>query len=258
MYQKRLCQIYFDDVQNVHVKRASQREALHHCCRQFRLFDFAADASIGTYVCTYDFTETALRALVKILYGEMAPAGLLPGAGGQNHQARHARQQWLVEEFPRRSRRRLQWICYFKRHKKEPTPASAQLFGVSTSHFLLHLSTIQETHFVVRNSSTKELFGFCATYFSPVSGVGNIAAIIVDPARRKLSIGHSLHDRAIRALIQKKGIKRLQLGSRLPGVYIGIPKSDFNEHQVLLQWVCKTGMERVGVAHDLLYGHPRS
>ena len=203
-------------------------------------FDFAADASIGTYVCTYDFTETALRALVKILYGEMAPAGLLPGAGGQNHQAKHARQQWLVESF-QEDRDAPAVDLLLQKAQKEPTPASAQLFGVSTSHFLLHLSTIQETHFVVRNSSTKELFGFCATYFSPVSGVGNIAAIIVDPARRKLSIGHSLHDRAIRALIQKKGIKRLQLGSRLPGVYIGIPKSDFNEHQVLRQWFAKLG-----------------
>jgi hypothetical protein len=30
-------------------------------------YDFAMDPSIGTYICTYDFTETALQALVKVL-----------------------------------------------------------------------------------------------------------------------------------------------------------------------------------------------
>ena len=203
-------------------------------------FDFAADTTIGTYICTYDFTETALRALVKVLYGELAPAGQLPGSVGQKHQTKQARQQWLVENF-KEDRDAAAIDLLLQQAQKENTPASQQLLGVSSTHFLLSQPNIEETHFVVRNSSTKELFGFCATYFSRASGTGHIAAIVVDPARRKLSIGHSLHDRAIRALMQKKGVKKFQLGSRLPGIYIGIPKTDPTEHKILRQWFAKLG-----------------
>jgi beta-N-acetylhexosaminidase len=203
-------------------------------------FDFAADASIGTYICTYDFTETALRALVKILYGELTPTGSLPGSVGQKHQTKHVRQQWLVENF-KEERDSAAVDVLLQQAQRENTPASYQLLGVTSNHFLLHQREIEESHFVVRNSSTKELFGFCATYFSKTSGIGHIAAIVVDPARRKLSIGHSLHDRAIRALMQKKAARRFHLGSRIPGIYIGIPKGDLTEHKNLRQWFAKLG-----------------
>ena len=208
-------------------------------------FDFAADASAGTYICTYDFTETALRALVKILYGELAPAGSLPGSAGQKHQAKQARQQWLVENF-KEDRDAAAVDALLQQAQKGNTPASQQLLGVSSDHFLLRHPTVEESHFVVRNSSTKELFGFCATYFSPSSGSGHISTIVVDPARRKLSIGHSLHDRAIRALMQKKGVKKIHLGSRIPGVYIGIPRADPTEHRYLRQWFAKLGWNSSG------------
>lgn len=203
-------------------------------------FDFAADQSIGTYICTYDFTETALRALVKIMYGELSPAGSLPGSVGQRHQTKHVRQQWLVENF-KEERDAAAVDVLLQQAQKENTQSSHQLQGITTNQFLLRQPKIEESHFVVRNSSTKELFGFCATYYSTASGIGHIAAIVVDPARRKLSIGHSLHDRAIRALMQKKGIKRFHLGSRLPGVFAGIPKGDPNEYKILRQWFAKLG-----------------
>ncbi len=203
-------------------------------------FDFATDTSIGTYICTYDFTETALRALVKILYGDLAPAGQLPGSVGHKHQAKQAHQQWMVENF-KEDRDASAVDLLLHQAQKESSPASQQLLGVSSNHFLIRQPTIEESHFVVRNSSTKELFGFCATYFSKTSGIGYVAAIVVHPARRKLSIGHSLHDRAMRALMQKKGIKKFYLGSRLPGIYIGIPKTDPTEHKVLRQWFAKLG-----------------
>lgn len=203
-------------------------------------FDFAADASIGTYLCTYDFTETALRALVKILYGELAPTGSLPGSVGLKHQTKQARQQWLVENF-KEERDAAAVDLLLQQAQRDNTPASQQLQGVTSNQFLLRQPAFEEAHFVVRNSTTKELFGFCATYFSQVSGTGHISAIVVDPARRKLSIGHSLHDRAIRALVQKKGVKKFHLGSRVPGIYIGIPKGDPAEHLVLRQWFAKLG-----------------
>ena len=68
-----------------------------------------------------------------------------------------------------------------------------------------------------------------------------IGALFVDPARRKLSIGHSLHNRAIRTLLQKEGIKRFQLGSRLPSMYLGIPTGHGNERKRLRSWFAQLG-----------------
>ncbi|KAK4993059.1 hypothetical protein LTR66_006129, partial [Elasticomyces elasticus] len=62
-------------------------------------YDFAMDPAIGTYICTYDFTETALNSLVKVLYGELSPTGALPGTISQSQKLSQSRQHWLVEAF---------------------------------------------------------------------------------------------------------------------------------------------------------------
>jgi len=210
-------------------------------------FDFAADASISTYVCTYDFTETALQALVKVLYGELHATGVLPGSFSHKPQTTHARQQWLVESF-NEERDSAALDSLLVQAQTEGTPHSTLLQHTTTSTFLLRASGIEEAHFVVRNSSTKELFGFCTTYYLQATNVGYIGAVIVDPARRRLSIGHSLHDRAVRALLQRKGIQRFQLGVRYPHVYLGIPKVDPVDHKKLRQWFAKLGWNVSGSA----------
>lgn len=67
------------------------------------------------------------------------------------------------------------------------------------------------------------MYGFCSTYYFKATKTGAIGVLIVDPSRRKLSVGKSLHNRAIRVLLQREGISRFQLGSRLPSIYLGIP-----------------------------------
>ena len=57
------------------------------------------DSTIGTYICTYDFTETALNSLVKVLYGELSPTGSLPGTISKSQKLHHSRLHWLVETF---------------------------------------------------------------------------------------------------------------------------------------------------------------
>lgn len=203
-------------------------------------FDFAADASIETYVCTYDFTETALRALVQVLYGELNPTGVLPGTLYQKPQSNHTRQQWLVESFSE-DRDAAALDVLLVQCQNETSANAGVLKNAVTSSFLLRDPNVEEAHFVVRNSSTKELFGFCTTYFIKGSGKGHIGAILVDPARRRLSIGHSLHDRAVRALLQKKGIGQFQLGVRFPHIYLGIPKLDLVEYKQLRQWFAQLG-----------------
>lgn len=94
---------------------------------------------------------------------------------------------------------------------------------------------------MVRNSSTQALFGFCSTYF--VGTTGYLGAIFVDPSKRNLSIGHSLHQRAIRGLLQKPSLENLQLGLGLPGIYLGVPMSDLSEGARLKRWFGTNGWD---------------
>ncbi|KAI7336368.1 glycoside hydrolase [Hortaea werneckii] len=204
-------------------------------------YDFAMDQSIGTYICTYDFTETALTSLVKVLYGDLTPAGALPGSISQSQKLSQSKQHWLVETFnEERDSHALDVLI--KTTADGHTPGfKSELSSASSNSFLLRNPDILEAHFVVRNSSTQAVYGFCSTYFFKATGTGVIGAIFVDPSRRKLSIGHSLHNRAIRTLLQRDGIKRFQLGSRLPSIYLGIPTSHGGERKRLRSWFANLG-----------------
>lgn len=203
-------------------------------------YDFAMDASVGTYLCTYDFTDTALEALVKVMYGELAPQGALPGSFNRSQKLHQARQHWLVENWNEdRDSEALESLLTTVRD--DSRGQRSELLGVTPSSFLLRRDDIDEAHFVVRNSTTRALYGFCSTYFFRATGTGVIGSLIVDPSRRKLSIGNSLHNRAIRTLLQRNGMKRFQLGSRLPGIYLGIPAARPLERKQLRQWFANLG-----------------
>lgn len=204
-------------------------------------YDFAMDQSIGTYVCTYDFTETALISLVKVLYGEFTPAGALPGTISQSQKLSQSKQHWLVEVFnEERDSNGLDNLI--KSCVEGNTPGlHSEVSGATSNSFLLRNPEVLEQHFVVRNSSTQALYGFCSTYFFKPTGTGVIGAVFVDPGRRKLSIGHSLHNRAIRTLLQREGIKRFQLGSRLPSIFLGIPTGHGGERKRLRSWFANLG-----------------
>ncbi|KAL2869934.1 putative beta-N-acetylglucosaminidase [Aspergillus lucknowensis] len=203
-------------------------------------YDFAMDASIGTYICTYDFTDTALEALVRVLYGESASKGSLPGSFNRSQKLHQARQHWLVENWnEERDSESLDALLTTVR--EDSRGQRSELLGVTPNSFLLRRDDIDEAHFVVRNSTTRALYGFCSTYFFRATGTGVIGSLIVDPSRRKLSIGNSLHNRAIRTLLQRKGLKRFQLGSRLPGIYLGIPAANPVERKRLRQWFANLG-----------------
>lgn len=204
-------------------------------------YDFAMDQSIGTYVCTYDFTETALMSLVKVLYGDFAAAGALPGSISQSQKLSQSKQHWLVESF-NEERDSDGLDVLIKTVVDGNTPGlHSELASATSNSFLLRNAEILEAHYVVRNSSTQALYGFCATYFLKATGTGVIGAIFVDPSRRKLSIGHSLHNRAIRTLLQREGVKRFQLGSRLPSIYLGIPTGHGGERKRLRSWFANLG-----------------
>ena len=204
-------------------------------------YDFALDPSIGTYICTYDFTETALQALVNVLFGDLSPTGALPGTINQSQKVHQSKQHWLVEAWNEQRDAEALDILLQSLQQETPVGQRSELSGSSSSSFLLHNEMIEEAHFVVRNSSTRALYGFCSTYYFQSTHTGVIGAILVAPERRKLSIGNSLHNRAIKALQQRGSIKRLQLGSRLPGVFLGIPTSSNLERKRLRQWFSDLG-----------------
>ena len=198
-------------------------------------YDFAMDQSIGTYICTYDYTETALNALVKVIYGPPSPSGTLPGTITQSRRVHVSRQHWLVESWSEERDSKALDVLIEAIVNGTPPQLRSELARSNSNTFLLRNSDIQESHFVVRNSSTQALFGFCSTYFFPTTGTGVIGALFVDPARRKLSIGQSLHSRATSALLQRDA-KTLQLGSRLPNVFLGKPTEQGSKRSQLDRW----------------------
>lgn len=210
-------------------------------------YDFVTDQDIGTYVCTYDFTESAFQSLANILYGDLTPTGTLPGTLSQSQKFHQSRQHWLVENWNEdRDAHALDRLLNTVRENGGPGPGQhhhyrSELANVSSNTFLLRNNDVEEAHFVVRNSSTQALYGFCSTYFFKSTSTGVIGSVIVDPARRRLCIGTSLHNRAIRTLIQRQGVRRFQLGSRLPGVYLGIPTGSPAERKALRQWFANLG-----------------
>ena len=204
-------------------------------------YDFAMETSLGTYICTYDFTETALQALVKVLFGDLTPAGTLPGSLRQNEKVHQSRQTWLVEAWDR-SRDADALDTLLKKHDCL-IESSSVLVGCSSAAFIVDHQSVDETHFVVRNSSTRVLYGFCTTYFFQSTGIGVLGSMFVDPERRRLSVGKSLHNRAIKHLLQKYGVRRLQLGTRLPGIFLGIPSSNSLERKRLRRWFSTIGWD---------------
>ncbi len=200
-------------------------------------YDFAMDKSIGTYMCTFDFTETAMSCLVRALHGDFVPQGSMPGTMRKSKKVSKTRQQWLVEDYNRdRDGRGLDELL--KVLARSSTPSLP--YSTTTSHsFELFNPNVEESHFVVRNSSTQALYGFVATYTT--QGIGAIGAIFVDPSKRNVSIGRSLHRRAMRALLQKQGVKTLQLGFAFPGVLPGVPIDESSGSTK--SWFAKVGWD---------------
>ena len=200
-------------------------------------YDFAMDKTIGTYICTFDFTEMAMFALVRALFGEFSPRGSLPGTLRKSKKVLKSRQHWLVEPY-NRDRDAKGMRDLLQALARASAPNHAYLQTTNANAFELFNPNIEEAHFVVRNSSTHALYGFCATYYT--KGTGIIGALFVDPAKRNVSIGRSLHRRALRGLTQRQGIKKVQLGMCYPGVFLGIP---IDEGAGLKAWFANSGWD---------------
>jgi beta-N-acetylhexosaminidase len=206
-------------------------------CNQHRLplvciagsspYDMALDRTIGTYLCIYEFTEACLKTTAKVLFGRLPAVGRFPGSGQYQNQltpfSSSSRRRWLVEEWSPdqpgaiESFRKLWENCFPERNGRFQFDLFASV--LSAKH------QPAQKHFFVKNSSTNKMYGFCGTWVHPAQHTGSIIMLFVDPARRRMAIGKSLHERALKYLASLPKLDRITLGARLPGFFAGIPLS---------------------------------
>jgi len=211
-------------------------------------YDFYNDEAVSTYLCTYDCTDKALGCLSQALFGTLTPAPVSDTSSNlqpilDSGRAPVQRQLWLVEDFV--SSRDLDGLQELLDRTLNASSDRADMVEAhfpsccfKSSSYMVDLDPIiQPHHFVVRNSSTRVVYGFCATYYIPSLGLASVGLILVDIEKRQKGIGFSLHQRALSYLRGLQGIKHLQLGTTLPSVYPGIPNRLNSTHVVLRKWV---------------------
>lgn len=180
-------------------------------------YDFLHDGDIGTYICTYDFTELSLHTVGEVLTSNSSPTGTLPIAAVRRNKRQHgtdstevSRQTWLVEEYnSQRDRGELGTLL-------TSMPELQGYDRLNTDSYQLNDQFIDERHFVVKNSSTRVIYGFCATYIFGSLTRASIAALMVMPDHRKKGIGSSLFGHALKYLSGDLSCLKIHIGSILP------------------------------------------
>jgi beta-N-acetylhexosaminidase len=206
-------------------------------------YDFVRDTTIGTYLCTYDFTTNAFKCLVQVLFGNLKPTGFVVGTRSRANllpltkKGERAHQKWLVENFDyERDLEALQQL--FKKVYNVPAAESGLPSVPQDIKTLILASTdfVECRYIIVRNSSTRVLYGFCA--FSIIKSIyrGSIGCMFVDPDRRRLGIGQSLHFRATKYFLDH-GLKEIQYGSELPAIVPGIQSNIGSNTPHLAKWI---------------------
>lgn len=115
-------------------------------------------------------------------------------------------------------------------------------------------------HYVVRDTKSGVILGFCATYLAYVDKEGekliaSLAVLFVRATHRNLGIGLSLHSHAVSQLKKTRGVIRLQFGSTFPRILYGPPSDiQFNEEWFRRRgWQMNKNIPGQGQAiHDLI------
>lgn len=206
-------------------------------------YDFMKDKQVQTYICTYDLTKPPLDALVRVLFGKLKAAGLPPTARPPRSRTTLHRQLWLVEKFqPDRDGQALQDLFDQVRMAASNTfsdpEAQYPAYCFEAASYLTSYEPLNRSqHFIVRNSSTQKIYGFCATHYMDLLARGCISAIVVSTDYRGRGIGYSLHQHALSYLQRFQGIEMVQFGSELPAIFAGIPNRLSANQLGLRGWV---------------------
>lgn len=185
-------------------------------------YDFFYDKLMGSvYICCYDYTSKALENVAALLMGDFEPQGCIPGEQRNATKRRHShdevnakqiKRKWLVDEFDM-ARDLSGLIKLWKEIEGGEDSVNMQdeqyckrLGGL--------LSTSNQKHFVVRNSSLNILYGAVLTWCDGT--MGHILFIVVEKSKRLHSIGKNLNARAERYLTREKNCSEIRLGSSFP------------------------------------------
>lgn len=191
-------------------------------------YDFLHDESIGTYICTYDFTEPAIEALQSLLFGSRnhsAPSGHIRRiASTTNPKCSAPKPLWLAQPFDEaRDEEELEELLVRISASVPCDNHTGPDLRQSSWRDLLSApdNWILSKHFVVRNSSTGVLYGFCGALIIPSLKRGCLNMVMVDPNQRRRGIGRSLLSRAMRYFLNEAGpIQAIQIGGISPS---GLP-----------------------------------
>jgi len=181
-------------------------------------YDLLDDKSFPTYICTYEYTKPALETAASVIFGERHAPGVLP-ISIPDSQAKRPQHSWKVDIWEKR-RDAFGTADLWKHVLGRQWPMDA-----ATLSGLLDRPGISK-HYIVRNPTSKEILGLCATYFTPRSQgkvIGSLALLLVRPTHVNLGIGLSLHSVAVRELSKAAGIDSMQLGSIFPRFFPGLP-----------------------------------
>jgi beta-N-acetylhexosaminidase len=199
-------------------------------------FDFPTEATwFGTQICAYDSSIIALRCLAGVLGGEVAPTGRLPRltparevsiAEGTHHQT------WLVEQLDLEKDQQA-LVRFFKETAQDnPDGRSPRedLYALLVSCYSENMRRPFDTRlpvdfqgFVIRNTSTKVIYGFASALYWPHFRRGFLGDVLVLPERRGLSMGRDLCTSVARYLTQRHRIDRVQFGSPILATTPGLP-----------------------------------
>lgn len=162
-----------------------------------------------TYVCAFEFTPEMQVTCAKVMFGKLPALGTIPfshfwgrqRSGSKSLSTPSTRKTWMVETYAGENVRPLWDLCFPKR--KLPAEAFSVLSDLDS--------------YVVKNSSTGKLYGFCAAHKTQV------ALLMVDPSRRKMGIAVSLYKRVQRAKGRKdpSSAQLTSFGSVLPAFFAG-------------------------------------
>ena len=208
-------------------------------------YDFLRESQIPTYICTYDYTNSALCSLAKILFGQLRPTGVPPGNSSVARSSskvppKKTSSVWLTQPWD--VKQDLDGVTDLLVKFKEIWPSRGEMTKDSAKSMLEEMTKNKDsTVFVVKNTSTQCIYGVCVTCYMHCISRGSISLLIVEPERRRLGIGQSLHRRAISHLLQRKNFLDIQLGSDLPALIPGIPSEveKFPEAIPLTKWLWK-------------------
>ncbi|PWY92363.1 beta-N-acetylglucosaminidase [Aspergillus heteromorphus CBS 117.55] len=172
-------------------------------------YDFLDDASIGTYIATYEPTLEAFAAAAEVIFGASTAKGTLPVG---NQTKRLSIEKSALTDPKDMSQLAAVWNAALPTYSL-PAENLQKLVAQPNGH-----------HFIARIGD--DVAGFCLTYTSNGRFFmsGNIAALAVDPARQGQGVGTTLLGEVTTWYKVNLKLPRLELSSVFPRFWPGIPE----------------------------------